>query len=69
MSTTAALALLFTLAAARFGQEQLPIEDIANVQGGDPGEAPTIAGAAISDLLAGANACAKVSRPTSVGLC
>jgi hypothetical protein len=62
MSTTAALALLFALATARFGQEQLPIEDIANVQGGDPGAAATIAGAAVSDLLAGANACAKVRK-------
>lgn len=45
---------------ARFGQEQLPIQAISQVQGGDPGAAATVAGAAISDLLGGANSCAKV---------
>jgi hypothetical protein len=44
-----------------FGQEQIPIPAIAAVtSGGAPGQAATIAGAAISDLLAEANACAKV---------
>jgi hypothetical protein len=46
---------------ARFGQENVPIAAISAVQGGDAGAAATIAGAAISDLLGGANACAKVS--------
>lgn len=45
---------------ARFGQEQLPISAISAVQGGSPGAAATIAGAAISDLLGAANSCAKV---------
>lgn len=45
---------------ARFGQEQVPIAAISAVQGGDPGAAATIAGATISDLLGGANSCAKV---------
>jgi hypothetical protein len=45
----------------RFGQEQVPIPAIAAVQGGSPGVAQTIAGAAISDLLAAANDCAKAS--------
>jgi hypothetical protein len=45
---------------ARFGQEQVPIDAISQVQGGDAGAAATIAGAAISDLLGGANACDKV---------
>ena len=44
-----------------FGQEQIPIPAIAAVtSGGAPGQAATIAGAAVSDLLAEANACAKV---------
>lgn len=60
MSTTAAILLLVAVAHARFGQEQLPIPAVAAVQGGEAGAAATIAGAAISDLLAGANACAKV---------
>lgn len=55
-----ALFILFAVAQARFGQEQIPIPAIAAVVGGEPGAAATIAGAAISDLLAGANACAKV---------
>ncbi|CAI6332406.1 unnamed protein product [Periconia digitata] len=45
---------------ARFGQEQVPIADISAVQGGDAGAAATIAGAAISDLLGGANSCDKL---------
>ena len=45
---------------ARFGQEQVPIQAISAVQGGDAGAAATIAGATISDLLGGANSCAKV---------
>lgn len=52
--------ILFAVAQARFNQEQVPIPAIAAVQGGAPGVAQTIAGAAVSDLLAGANACAKV---------
>ena len=52
---------IFKLIRNSFGQEQIPIPAIAAVtSGGAPGQAATIAGAAISDLLAGANACAKV---------
>ncbi|KIW89676.1 uncharacterized protein Z519_09832 [Cladophialophora bantiana CBS 173.52] len=59
---TAVLATLLAIAHARFNQEQIPIPAIAAVQGGAPGVAPTIAGAAISDLLAAANACDKLKR-------
>ncbi|KAF2628540.1 hypothetical protein BU25DRAFT_37804 [Macroventuria anomochaeta] len=51
---------------ARFGQEQVPIQAISAVQGGDPGAAATVAGAAISDLLGGANSCAKLQRADQV---
>ncbi|EXJ66030.1 uncharacterized protein A1O5_10644 [Cladophialophora psammophila CBS 110553] len=59
---TVALATLLAVAHARFNQEPIPIPAIAAVQGGAPGVAPTIAGAAISDLLAAANACDKLKR-------
>lgn len=62
LSKQLALALLIAVAQARFGQEQVPIAAISAVNGGNPGEAATIAGAAISDLLAGANACDKLKR-------
>lgn len=47
---------------ARFGQENIPTDAIRQVQGGAPGVADTIAGAATSDLLAGTNACDKLER-------
>lgn len=47
---------------ARFNQENIPIDAIRQVQGGAPGVSDTIAGAAISDLLAGTNACDKLKR-------
>lgn len=53
---------LITLSQARFDQEQIPISAIRQVQGGAPGVADTIAGAAISDLLGAADPCAKLSR-------
>ena len=65
MNSATALFVLFAVAHARFGQEQIPIPAVAAVQGGEPGAAPTIAGAAVSDLLAGSNACAKVSTHES----
>lgn len=37
MDRYVAFALLLAVAQARFGQEQVPIADIAAVQGGDPG--------------------------------
>ena len=58
--------VLLTVAHARFGQEQVPIPAIAAVQGGQPGEAQTIAGAAVSALLAGANSCAKLQRADQI---
>ncbi|ETI23838.1 hypothetical protein G647_05644 [Cladophialophora carrionii CBS 160.54] len=57
-----AIAALLAVAQARFGQEQIPIPAIAAVQGGAPGAAATIAGAAVSDVLAGSNACNKLKR-------
>jgi hypothetical protein len=61
-----ALTALIAVAQARFGQEQIPISAIAAVQGGDPGEAQTIAGAAVSDLLAATNACDKLKRADQI---
>ncbi|GME32297.1 hypothetical protein GTA08_BOTSDO07878 [Neofusicoccum parvum] len=66
LSKTVLAIYLAALVEARFGQEQVPIQAISDVQGGDPGVAPTIAGAAISDLLAGANACAKLQRADQI---
>ncbi|OCK75527.1 hypothetical protein K432DRAFT_446651 [Lepidopterella palustris CBS 459.81] len=61
------IAALVAIAEARFGQEQIPISAISSVtSGGAPGQAATIAGAAISDLLAGANACAKLQRADQI---
>ncbi|KAJ4351149.1 uncharacterized protein N0V89_006488 [Didymosphaeria variabile] len=51
---------------ARFGQEQVPIQAISAVQGGDPGAAATIAGGAISDLLGAANSCAKLATADKI---
>jgi hypothetical protein len=46
-----------------FGQEQIPIPAIQAVtSGGGPGVADTLAGSAISTLLAAANPCAKVQH-------
>jgi hypothetical protein len=56
------LSALFALAQARFGQEQIPVAAIAAVQGGSPGVAQTIAGAAVSDNLAATNPCNKLAR-------
>lgn len=54
------IAAVIAYVEARFGQEQVPIAAISDVQGGAGGAAATIAGAAISDLLGGANSCDKV---------
>jgi hypothetical protein len=64
-SKTLLLSLLVAYSEARFGQEQLPVGAISKIQGGNPGQAATIAGAAVSDLLGAANACAKVCSPPS----
>lgn len=76
MDRFVAFTALIAITEARFGQENIPIDAISQVQGGDPGmgsrllispsgltplgAAATIAGAAISDLLAGTNACDKL---------
>jgi hypothetical protein len=60
IAKTLIIAAVIAYVEARFGQEQIPIDAISQVQGGDPGQAQTIAGAAISDLLGAANACDKV---------
>lgn len=61
------ISAVFTHTYARFGQENSPaIAAIRDVQGGAPGVAPTIAGAAISDLLAGTNACDKLKRSDQI---
>jgi hypothetical protein len=46
-----------------FGQEQIPIAAIQAVtSGGGPGVAATLAGSAISTLLAAANPCSKIGQ-------
>lgn len=60
VSKVVIIAAIVAYVEARFGQEQIPISAIAAVKGGSPGAAGTISGAAISDLLGAANACAKV---------
>jgi hypothetical protein len=66
VSKTIIISAVIAYVEARFGQEQVPISAISAVQGGDPGAAATIAGAAISDLLGGANSCAKVCTSLDV---
>ena len=61
-SKLAVVAALLAFAEARFGQEgsvQSTISALGNF--GNPGEAATLAGGTPGVLLAGANACAKVS--------
>lgn len=60
VSKTILIAAMIAYVEARFGQENVPIAAISAVNGGAGGAAATIAGATISDLLGGANACAKV---------
>lgn len=67
LSRAIIIAAFVAIAEARFGQEQIPIPAISAVtSGGAPGQAATIAGAAVSDLLAGANACAKLQRADQI---
>jgi hypothetical protein len=62
MSKTLFLSALLAIAEARFGQEQGAASAISALSNfGNPGEAATLAGATPGVLLAGANACAKVS--------
>ncbi|KAF2709895.1 hypothetical protein K504DRAFT_490163 [Pleomassaria siparia CBS 279.74] len=60
------VAIAIAYVEARFGQEQVPISAIGAVQGGSPGAAATVAGAAISDLLGAANSCAKLTRADQI---
>lgn len=65
-SKIAVIAALLASVEARFGQEgsvQGIISALSNF--GEPGQAATLAGATPGVLLAGANACAKVSRHKS----
>ncbi|CAN9294562.1 unnamed protein product [Alternaria alternata] len=66
VSKTFMIAAMIAYVEARFGQEQVPINAISSVQGGDAGAASTIAGAAISDLLGGANSCDKLVRADQI---
>ncbi|KAI3322660.1 hypothetical protein HD806DRAFT_110171 [Xylariaceae sp. AK1471] len=53
---------LVAVAQARFGQEQIPVSGISALSNfGQPGEAPTLAGAVPGVLLAAADPCAKLS--------
>lgn len=53
---------LLAIAEARFSQEQIPVGDISALSNfGQPGEAPTLAGAVPGVLLAAADPCAKLS--------
>ncbi|KAI8629622.1 hypothetical protein F5Y19DRAFT_72230 [Xylariaceae sp. FL1651] len=63
MHTKIALtSVLLAVAEARFGQEQVPVSDISALSNfGQPGEAPTLAGAVPGVLLAAADPCAKLS--------
>ena len=60
------IAAMIAYVEARFGQENVPIAAISAVQGGAGGAAATIAGATISDLLGGANSCAKLTRADQI---
>lgn len=63
ISKVVLITALIAYVEARFGQENVPIAAISAVKGGNAGAAATIGGAAISDLLGGANSCAKVRLP------
>lgn len=66
-SKLALAALLLATAEARFGQEQSVANIISSLSNfGNPGIAPTLAGSTPGVLLAGANACDKVSTSTSL---
>ncbi|KAF2659826.1 hypothetical protein K491DRAFT_590423 [Lophiostoma macrostomum CBS 122681] len=66
ISKTYILAALIAYTEARFGQEQVPIQAISQVQGGLPGQAATIAGGAISNLLGAANSCDKLATADKI---
>ncbi|KAI0457372.1 hypothetical protein F5B21DRAFT_92859 [Xylaria acuta] len=61
-TNVALVSLLLAVAEARFAQEQIPVADISALSNfGQPGEAPTLAGAVPGVLLAAADPCEKLS--------
>ncbi|CAG8980982.1 hypothetical protein HYALB_00011091 [Hymenoscyphus albidus] len=60
------LAVLVALAEARFNQEQVPIAAISASIGGNPGEAATLGGAAVSTLLGSTNPCDKLAKADEI---
>lgn len=65
-SKLAVVAAMLAFAEARFGQEGT-VQNVISALGnfGNPGQAATLAGASPGVLLGGANACAKVSIPST----
>ncbi|KAK2812899.1 hypothetical protein FQN50_000920 [Emmonsiellopsis sp. PD_5] len=61
VSRVALTALLAALAEARFGQEQIPVDAVASLQAGEPGQAQTLAGQVPGVLLGGADPCEKLA--------
>ncbi|CAK7233154.1 hypothetical protein SCUCBS95973_008498 [Sporothrix curviconia] len=66
-SQTLLVAALVAVAEARFGQEQIPVAAVAALTSrGNPGDAGTLSGQVPGVLLAGANACAKLSLADTI---
>ncbi|CAK7220602.1 hypothetical protein SBRCBS47491_004244 [Sporothrix bragantina] len=66
-SQTLLVAALVAVAEARFGQEQLPVAAVAALTSrGKPGDAGTLSGQVPGVLLAGANACAKLTLADTI---
>ncbi len=67
MYKTIIVAALAALAEARFGQEQVPVSAVAALTSfGKPGDAGTLSGQVPGVLLAGANACAKLTLADTI---
>ncbi|CAK7202205.1 hypothetical protein SEUCBS139899_004927 [Sporothrix eucalyptigena] len=66
-SQTLLVAALVAVAEARFGQEQIPVAAVAALTNrGNPGDAGTLSGQVPGVLLAGANACAKLTLADTI---
>lgn len=66
-SQTLFVAALAAVAEARFGQEQVPVAAVAALTSrGKPGDAGTLSGQVPGVLLAGANACAKLTLADTI---
>lgn len=66
-SQTLFVAALAVVAEARFGQEQVPVAAVAALTSrGKPGDAGTLSGQVPGVLLAGANACAKLTLADTI---